>query len=159
MFFYRIGAYGYEESYQSIYMSNKEYSQKDFEDILFSAYEKLCYKLLDEVENSPCFYNIYFTVEYSIFSKEFDELLEKEHDLIKVDNNNLTAFVGFNLTHDGNEKPNTHRLCDILVNLDLDTSCINDCSRIKDESVRERQMTRKDCLVTKILENKKKLGE
>lgn len=156
MFFYRIGAWGHEESYSMTYVSVKEYSQEEFEDIVFDVYEKYCYQCLDDNPLSPCFPNIYFSVEDSVFSKEYNQIMEKEYDLYSL-TKKLNGTVSFDLTCNDNPKPYTDRLESIRDNLSFDMTCKdNDCSRICDLDKCERDRTRKYCLVETILHTKDK---
>lgn len=159
MFFYKIGAYGYEESYESFYVSHKEYTQKEFDNILYKTYEKLCYKILEEEKNSPCFNNIFFDVEFSVFTSLFDQLLLEDYGLEKINPKNLTSSITFDLTHyDREEVKYTDKLYDILCGLNVDTTCYKDCSRLQDDDMsdEDKKYFKKDCLVTRIIEYPKK---
>ena len=157
MFFYKIGAYGYEESYESYYVSNKEYNQKDFDKILYKAYEKVCYEILDEEPTSPCFYNIFFTVEFSIFSNLFDKILLEDYGLEKLNSKNLKSQITFDLTHyDREDTKYTDKLYDILCGLNIDTSCQKDCSRLKNKDDEDKNEFKRDCLIRRILEYPKR---
>lgn len=147
MFFYELSAYGYEDSRRKIYLSEIEYPQSEFEEIVFNVYEKICYITLEKDNTSPCFRNIFFSVDDIIFSKPFDELLEKEYDLIRINGRNLTSELCFSLDNSFDDEY-TERIEDILRGLDFNTSCWEeDCSRIPWESDDEKQYLRKDCLV------------
>ena len=150
LFLYSIEAYGYEESYKSVYVSKVKYSQEEFADIVFKCYEDFCYTILKDNVSSPCFMNIFFTVEFSIFSDEFNDLLKSKYGLVNV-KNNLDGKIVFDLTHYDTDKPNTNRLYDVMLGLDFNTDCWNDCNlRINDLEYDEQVRVRKYCLVSKI---------
>lgn len=154
MFFYELCAYGFEESYDNIYLSDKEYGQEEFEDIIFKSYEKLCYNILKEKETSPCFQNIFFDIEFSIFSNEFDKILEEDYGLFRVNHKKVKSRICFDLTNESNKY--NDMIDDIRYNLDFDMSCYdNDCSRIVDKDVKEDRDFRRNCLVSSILKKKK----
>ena len=60
LYFYKIGAYGYEDNYNLMYGSYNDYSQEEFEEILFKVLEKLMNKIIEKDSESLCYYNIFF---------------------------------------------------------------------------------------------------
>lgn len=156
MFFYEIGAVGYDDHYSHIFVSENEYSQEDFEDIIFKVYERVCYSILEDDESSPCFMNIFFDVEDTVFSSVFDRILERDFGLCRVNYDRLQGRVGFSLH--GYDKGNVfnRRLDSIRDGLDFDMSCYDEgCFRLDDDTRRdvdEVNHLKSKCLVNLIKE-------
>lgn len=134
MYFYRISAGGYEESYQTIYMSSDKYSQEEFEDIVIEIYKKACEKYIEEEERNVCF-ALDFKVNNRIwdFENNFNKLMEETYGFVSL-GKKLTAHTGFDLTHYGRDDEMNQRARKALDEIDIDESCWdNNCSRLPEE--------------------------
>ena len=155
LYFYKIGAYGYEDNYNLMYGSYNDYSQEEFEEILFKVLEKLMNKIIEKDSESLCYYNIFFQPDDLILHDDFNKYLFEEAQLFSL-SKKAQASVNFEL--DGRyENKFNERLNNTFLNLDIDTSCHeNDCSRIVSEEDTEKEDCKKNCGVTLILNNKKR---
>lgn len=144
--FYEIGAYGYEECIEKQYYSYGSYSQNEFEDMVFKVMKRLMYNIIEDEPTSLCYYNIYFNPDDLILNDDFDKLMSEEGFFRLGDR--LSARVGFEL--DGRyENEWNNRLDNEFRDLEIDESCIdNDCSRIKNETVEDKEYCKKKCGVT-----------
>lgn len=91
MYFYKLLASGYEEHYETIYYSDKKYTQEEFEDIVFDLFEEFCKQLIEQEPESVCYPNIHFTFgdvfwDYeNNFKKMYICNYDFNHDTIKKD--------------------------------------------------------------------------
>lgn len=143
LYFYKLFGADYETICQTIYYNEKEYTQEEFENLVLEVYGRVCQDIIDEEEDSLCFYNIFFTPEFIFWDNEkFKKELEQYgfyplHD-------KLTATMSFDF-NEGKDKY-TSRLDDIFDNLSIDESCWdNECTRIQDEDKEEKYYSREGC--------------
>lgn len=150
MYFYKICAYGYEESYEKTFISQHKYTNEEFEDIILDCYHMFCCNTISEEPTSLCYYNIFFSVEFSIFSTEFYKLLKDEYDIHILHGDSISAKMVFDLTH-SQPNENQEKLDAVFSSLKcIDESCWdNHCSRIADEDAQERAYSRRDCGVAR----------
>lgn len=104
MYFYRISARDYEESFETTFYSSVKYSQEEFENIVIDAYQKSCKDYIEKDDSNVCLaYN--FGVDDIIWDhdKNFEKIMEDEyelHSLSKI----LNGEVSLDLTRYGQKK-------------------------------------------------------
>lgn len=146
LYFYEIGAYGYEEVIEKQYYSKNRYNQEEFEAIVFYAMEKLMNQILNDEPTSVCFHNIFYQCDDLILHEDFDKLME-DGELYRL-SNKLSGSVSFELDNRSPNKYNT-RLDNLFLKLPVDESCKkNNCSRIIDEDDTEKEYLKKQCGVS-----------
>lgn len=141
MYFYNLTYSDYEEFAKKIYISDIEYSQSDFENIILQAYEKRCYEIIEENPNSLCYPNVFFAIDSVILDKKFDAIM-KDFGFIRY-RPVSTAGIDF-------KKDNQF---DLINNLIIDDSCKEDCWRLKDEhgniDTEDMLYCKKNCIITR----------
>lgn len=161
MYFYKIAAAGYEESYQTIYYSDKKITQKEFEDIVFDIYHKMCQDIVNTEPTSLCYCNIYFNADDIFFDYKGNFKKEMEKLGFYELNKKVSCYMFFDLCCDNfftkiyRDIDNTYekRMRDILSNLDIDESCYyNNCSRLDDEE--EKEWVKQDCFIHRLQGNR-----
>ena len=145
MYFYRIVLFDYDGSMQINYYNEKEYSQKEFEDIIFEVYETVCQDIIDTEDTASCYYNVFFTPEDVLYEDNFIKGMG-EHGFYPL-SKKLTAGMSFDLKEPSKDKYN-HRLMSIMDGLSFDESCWDaDCSRLEGELNEDKDYARDKCLV------------
>lgn len=149
MYFYTLTYSDWEEFAEKIYISDIEYSQSDFEDIILQAYEKRCYEIMEKDPDSLCYPNIFFTPDCAIFDKAFD-IIMKDFGFIRS-HPVSTARMDFGRDNRFNDLINK-RFNDLII----DDSCKDDCWRLRQEdgSIDTENMLycRRKCAITRRIE-------
>ncbi|WP_407380304.1 hypothetical protein [Methanobrevibacter sp.] len=153
MYFYRISAEGFEESYKTTFYSSEKYSQEEFEDIIVKAYQKACKKHINDD------FNICFPYEFNIvnifwfdYKNNFKKIMEDDYGLYCL-SDILDGNIAFDLTHHGESKEMDSKIRNALFEIEIDESCWdNNCSRIDNkDNIRDH---RNSCLVFKRKESR-----
>lgn len=150
MYFYRISAAGYEESFVTTFYSSEKYSQEEFEDIVVEAYQKACKQYIDEDEGNVCFAWDFKVNEiiWDYYNHNFNRIMEEDYGFHSL-SKKLTAHVVFDLTHYGKKEEINLRVQKALDEIEIDESCWdNECSR-QPNSKEDIPWFRSECLVFK----------
>lgn len=141
MFFYKLNHYDYDTETTIIYYNENEYSQSEFEDIVFKVYGEVCQDVLDRVKQSPCYYNLFLTVDEVMITDEFESRLQ-EYGFYSVEGNLTGEMYFIDVNDDYND-----RVWNVLSGLVFDKSCrVNDCSRL-DDGNGCGEFIKEDCLI------------
>ena len=143
IYFYHIGSYDWDNDILIDYYSHNNYTQKEFEDIVFQVLEEVMNRILEENPQSLCFYNIYFQADDLIIEDLFDELMQEE-GFHRV-RSQLNGKVIFGKSLDEYDK----RFDDLFLNLDIDETCKEkNCNRLEKENLDDLNYLREHCGVT-----------
>lgn len=141
MYFYTLTYSDYEEFAKKIYISDIEYSQSDFKNIILQAYERRCYEIIDETPDALCYPNVLFAIDSVILDKKFDAIM-KDFGFIRS-RPVSTASIDF-------KKDNQF---DLINNLIIDDNCKEDCWRLKDEhgniDTEDMLYCKRNCIITR----------
>ena len=155
MYFYKLFAGGYEESYSTIYYSDKKYTQEEFEDIVFQLYKEFCQELIDKEPISLCYPNIHFDINDVLWDYHGDFKKKMEEKGFYELNKELTAYMFFDLTCDDFftkiykdvDDSYNKKIDKIFEELVIDESCWdNNCPLIDDEQ-EEKNYCKDSCMV------------
>ena len=147
MYFYRICASGYEETFQTIFYSSKKYTQEEFENIVVTAYQKACKEYMEQEDRNVCF-ALDFDVEHRIwdyYEWNFNRIMKEDYGLYSL-SEILLGSVWFDLTHHGQSKDIDYRIKMALDEIEIDESCWdNNCQRLAEND--KNEWFRGSCLV------------
>lgn len=144
IYFYHVGANGYEDHITRNYYSTEKYTQKEFENILFNILKELMNTILKDEPTSVCFHNIFFNPDDLLLEEKFNELMQEKgfHQV----SNQLEASVNFTLNSTSNDYDK--KLDELFLKLNIDESCKQNCSRIPDLTIEDKKFQRKICGVS-----------
>lgn len=143
LYFYSVGAYGYDDNFEKQYFSHQGFTQQEFEEIVFNILNKLMREILDKTPSSLCFYNIFFMPDDLLSENRFDELMMEEG--FQLLSPKILARINFTTNMFKDNKFN-ERLYDSFCNLEVDESCRdNNCNRIDDLTDKEKKTCSQDC--------------
>ena len=153
IYFYNIASLDWDNNILIDYYSHNEYTQEQFEEIVFQVLEELMNRILEKEPQSLCFYNIYFQADDLITEDLFAELMqEKGFHRVHSHLNGKIIFGKENNTYD-------KRLDELFLNLDIDETCReNNCNRIKELSKDELRSIREHCGVVIRKDLREKMG-
>ena len=99
MYFYKLSASGYEEHMETTYYTETQYTQEEFEDIVFSIYKEICQEKIDSKAISLCYLNINFLPDDVLWNKNFKKKMETK-GFFEL-NKKLTGYMFFDIACGG----------------------------------------------------------
>lgn len=146
IYFYKIVSNDYESYNERTFVSEYNYSQSEFENIVVEVYRASCEYYMSKKETNVCF-DLSFTPNERIFDFTEGFTVKYLRDKYGLMIPKIKNSIFIDSTYHGAKDDINKRLCKELDSLPIDESCWdNDCSRLNGDKERSTWY-RSNCLV------------